>query len=587
MANPLAGHTNSYHTYSHDEALQGIAEAGYTAVELSAVPGWTEHVDLDADQGELRRKLEGYGLDPVSLSAHSDLTTAEGLAHGHQGRALGCRVRIPIVNTAVGGHQSADENEAAFLANIGAMADEAEQAGIAIGLEIHGDIMASGAVTLPLLEKIGRDSVGINYDTANVVFYSGDTAGRGPAEGRRQARPRPSEGVQGRQGRLELRRDRHRRRRLRGVLRILRDAGYDGPYSVEIEFTGEPWPPLAEVNAAMRGSREHLDGLGPAMKRYMPEMTNLQVREYLEGGGRTVLVPVGSTEDHGDHGPLWTDVYIPLEVCKRAAEELDALVGPPVPFGLAPDHRGASGIIYVRLATFVSLLRDICVSLAEAGFERIALVNGHYVNTTAMQYAAAEMFDDLPARRAGLSVRVLAGAQAGRRPRRTSRSAGLHANVGETSAVLAIDPEPLRHGARARLRAGARGFHEPSRSRCSTLSSSRRPARSGRSSRRAAACGATRASRRSRRASSSSSGARPPSSASCATWRRCTTGSRRGTTASGSRAHDHDRDPRRRVHGRLARRELPRARRSGARQDDRVAPERPGRRGRGARSAPS
>ena len=46
------------------------------------------------------------------------------------------------------------------------------------------------------------------------------------------------------------------------VLRILQDAGYDGPYSVEIEFSGEPWPPLAEVNAAMRGSREHLNGLG-------------------------------------------------------------------------------------------------------------------------------------------------------------------------------------------------------------------------------------------------------------------------------------------------------------------------------------
>jgi creatinine amidohydrolase/Fe(II)-dependent formamide hydrolase-like protein len=42
--------------------------------------------------------------------------------------------------------------------------------------------------------------------------------------------------------------------------------------------------------------------------RLMPEMTNREVREYLERGGRTVLVPVGSTEDHGDHGPLWTDV---------------------------------------------------------------------------------------------------------------------------------------------------------------------------------------------------------------------------------------------------------------------------------------
>ena len=60
---------------------------------------------------------------------------------------------------------------------------------------------------------------------------------------------------------------------------------------------------------------------------FMPEMTNLEVQEYLDRGGRTVIVPVGSTEDHGDHGPLWTDVYIPMEVAKRAAPELDALVG--------------------------------------------------------------------------------------------------------------------------------------------------------------------------------------------------------------------------------------------------------------------
>ena len=78
-----------------------------------------------------------------------------------------------------------------------------------------------------------------------------------------------------------------------------------------------------------------------ARSLYMPEMTNLQVREYLERGKRWVIVPVGSTEDHGDHGPLWTDVYIPIEVAKRAAAELDALVGPPIPFGLAHDHRGA------------------------------------------------------------------------------------------------------------------------------------------------------------------------------------------------------------------------------------------------------
>ncbi len=262
MSNPLAGHTNSYHTYSHDEALAGIAAAGYTAVELSAVPGWTEHVDLDADTRELRRKLDGYGLEPVSLSAHSDLTTEAGLAHGIKAVRWAAEYGIPIVNTAVGGHQSADENEAAFLGNVGALADEAERAGVLIGLEIHGDIMASGAVTLPLLEKIGRESVGINYDTANVVFYSGDSAVDDlPKVVDRIVHVHLKESKGGKgvwsfgqigTGDVDF----------AGVVSILREAGYTGPYSVELEFSGEPWPPLDEVNAAMRGSREHLSGLG-------------------------------------------------------------------------------------------------------------------------------------------------------------------------------------------------------------------------------------------------------------------------------------------------------------------------------------
>jgi sugar phosphate isomerase/epimerase len=262
MATPLAGHTNSYHTYSHDEALQGIAEAGYRAVELSAVPGWTEHVDLDADPSELRSKLAHYGLEPVSLSAHSDLTTADGLAHGIKAVRWAADYGIPIVNTAVGGHQSADENEAAFLANIGAMADEADRAGIKIGLEIHGDIMASGAITLPLLEKIGRDCVGINYDTANVIYYSGDTPVEDipkVADKLVHVHLKESKGGKGVWNFGEI-----------GtgdvdwaeVIRLLRASGYDAPYSVEIEFDGGDWPPLEEVNEAMRRSREYLASVG-------------------------------------------------------------------------------------------------------------------------------------------------------------------------------------------------------------------------------------------------------------------------------------------------------------------------------------
>src|SRR5919204_5252895 len=177
-----------------------------------------------------------------------------------------------------------------------------------------------------------------------------------------------------------------------------------------------------------------------ARSLYMPDMTNLEVREYLEEGGRTVIVPVGSTEDHGDHGPLWTDVYIPLEVAKRAAVELEALVAPPIAFGLAHDHRGAHGLIHLRLDTFVALVRDVCTSLAEAGFRRIVLLNGHYVNSWALSYAAAQFFDALPT---GVRVYPFPYWQA-LKPEEAeqylSPSARLHANGGETAAVLAIDP---------------------------------------------------------------------------------------------------------------------------------------------------
>ena len=244
------------------EALAGIAAAGFGGVELSAVPGWTEHVDLDDDPASVQAKLESHGLTAVSLSGHSDLTTREGLEHGIKAVRWAAAYGLGVVNTAVGGHESADENEAAFLANVGELADAADEAGVVVALEIHGDIMASSDVTIPLVEKIGRDSIRVNYDTANVEYYSGakavddlpkivpwlahvhvkdTTGGKGvwnfPAAG---------------EGAVDFGR----------VLEILRAGGYDGPLSVEIEFGGEPWPPLEEVDRSMRASYEHLSALG-------------------------------------------------------------------------------------------------------------------------------------------------------------------------------------------------------------------------------------------------------------------------------------------------------------------------------------
>jgi sugar phosphate isomerase/epimerase len=157
MKNILAGHTNSYHTYGLDEALEGIAKAGFKYVELSAVRGWTEHVPLeasDAQIAEIKAKLDRLGLKASSLSGHSDLTTAEGVVNGKKAIDLSQKLGLKIMNTAIGGHYSEDEDQSAFMDHIHDLADYAAARGLLLSLEVHGDIMASGQVSLPLIKEI-------------------------------------------------------------------------------------------------------------------------------------------------------------------------------------------------------------------------------------------------------------------------------------------------------------------------------------------------------------------------------------------------------------------------------------------------
>ena len=126
--NRLGGHTNTYHTYSLEEALEGIAAAGYKFVELTAVRGWTEHVPLEADAktlGSIQRMMNRLDLVAISLSGHSDLTTKDGLALGLKALDICERMGIDIMNTAIGGHQGENEDEEAFMDNIHELADAA------------------------------------------------------------------------------------------------------------------------------------------------------------------------------------------------------------------------------------------------------------------------------------------------------------------------------------------------------------------------------------------------------------------------------------------------------------------------------
>lgn len=173
---------------------------------------------------------------------------------------------------------------------------------------------------------------------------------------------------------------------------------------------------------------------------FLGEMTNPEVEQFVKTN-RMVIVPTGAVEQHGPHGPLLTDVLIPQEVARRAAPALGAAVAPPISYALSYPHKGFTGVVYLRIPTFMALVEDIAVGLATMGFKRIVFLNGHYDNTYALAYACANAAERLPADVKAFPINYWDGMPADVMKEYASLEKGMHANAAETSAVLRINPD--------------------------------------------------------------------------------------------------------------------------------------------------
>jgi len=178
---------------------------------------------------------------------------------------------------------------------------------------------------------------------------------------------------------------------------------------------------------------------------FLGEMTSPEVEAFL-ADHRTVIVPVGSTEQHGPHGPLLTDVLVPVEVARRIADRVGAAVAPPVNYALSYPHVGFAGLVHIRVPTFMALIEDLCASLASVGFRRIVFLNGHYDNTYAIAYACATAAERLPEGTHAFPVNYWDGMTPAEAAEFFGPENGLHANKGETAAVLAINPDLVDMG---------------------------------------------------------------------------------------------------------------------------------------------
>ncbi len=120
------------------------------------------------------------------------------------------------------------------------------------------------------------------------------------------------------------------------------------------------------------------------MKRVLwQELRRSELEEAVKADA-VVIIPVGSTEQHGNHLPLNTDMNCCFTIAKRAAqsiEEFPILVLPPVRAGSSPHHMAYPGTITLKYHTFVELLTQIASSVHAHGFKKILFLNGHGGNS--------------------------------------------------------------------------------------------------------------------------------------------------------------------------------------------------------------
>jgi len=111
------------------------------------------------------------------------------------------------------------------------------------------------------------------------------------------------------------------------------------------------------------------------------DMNWMQVEDYLKRDDRCLL-PLGSTEQHA-YLSLSVDSLLSERVALEAAEPVGVPVFPVVHYGITPYFRAYPGTISLRVETYIRLVRDILDGMAETGFKRILIVNGHGGNNPA------------------------------------------------------------------------------------------------------------------------------------------------------------------------------------------------------------
>jgi len=159
------------------------------------------------------------------------------------------------------------------------------------------------------------------------------------------------------------------------------------------------------------------------------------------------VLPVAAIEQHGPHLPVGVDAFINQGIVARALEllpdDLPATFLPAMPVGKSNEHIAFPGTLTLSAPTLIQLWTEIAESVARAGLRKLVLFNSHGGQPQVMDIVARDL-------RTRIKMFVVTanywglGRPAGLFPELEQRH-GIHGGSGETSAMLHLRPDLVRH----------------------------------------------------------------------------------------------------------------------------------------------
>jgi len=176
---------------------------------------------------------------------------------------------------------------------------------------------------------------------------------------------------------------------------------------------------------------------GQSKALILQEMSWFDVQEYVKTSDM-VIIPIGSTEQHGPHMPLGTDYFEAFGMCKKISERAEIVVAPVLLAGYSVYHSGFPGTLSLKPETMEQVLFETAEMLMKYGFRRFMFFNYHGGNNVVQQSILHRINHTTEA------VAIAIGIGSPIQKSGDGEFFDWHAGKGETSIMLYLKPELVK-----------------------------------------------------------------------------------------------------------------------------------------------